>query len=127
MTVGSSVIKRHELWVMICLIGEGQPSSDPLDVDYVPSIFSHTSVSKINPKRLRCAVERAERSRSRQSRKRVHEAAEALLHLGAEATFERSTQTESVTVSTCTQTDLTSDRLTALTDCHSAAVIQQQR
>ena len=110
----------------VLCFGIGQPSNDPLDVDYVPSIFSHTSESKKDPQRLRCAVERAERSQIRQSRKRAHEAAEALLHLGTEATCERSSQTTPVMMSKCTQTDLTSDELTAVTDRYSAAVRQQQ-
>jgi len=104
----------------------GRPSTDPLDPDYVPTIFSHTRTSLKHPERQIHTVQRADRSKQRLDRKRRCEAADAMLSLGTETVCDRCCQTETVTTSAATQTDLTWDCVGKMMDEHAVIVQEKQ-
>jgi DDE superfamily endonuclease/Helix-turn-helix of DDE superfamily endonuclease len=92
---------------LLCVHCTGQPSLDPLDVDYVPTLFHHTATRKKDPCLLRQTVARLERSQARQLKKRRLEAAEGLLSLVELDEPIHIPSSDDVKCSVSTQTELT--------------------
>lgn len=115
----------------------GQPSRNPSDPDYVPSIFSYTPLRKKDENILQAKVERHQRIVEREQKKDRSTAAQALLKLFEEdenTVPGTETQTDKIYSNDAyTQTDITLPLLNSIIEtnnyfkiCHDANVVEKK-